>query len=148
MYDDSCTAQYNYKVVWILWVVLIVVATTLPWTNFHFHVDHGKLDRVVWIPFQGARLSKRGIVDIADNIFLFIPFSYLYLRSLASHHFRGLVTILLASVLLSVTIEGVQLFNTSRFTSMTDVVTNIIGAFLGAGFFLLWRRKRAHILSP
>ena len=138
----------NYRVAWVLWVTLIVVATTLPWTNFHFHVDHGKLDRVVWIPFQGARLSKRGIVDIADNIFLFIPFSYLYLRSLASNHLRGLVTILLISVLLSVALEGAQLFNTSRFTSMTDVVTNIIGAVLGAGFFLLWRKKRSPILPP
>jgi len=147
---SSRCAVNKYKLAWVLWVVLIVVVTTLPWSNFHFYVDQGKLHRVVWIPFQGARLSKRGVVDIADNIFLFIPFSYLYLRSLASNHFRGLVTILLASVLLSVAIECAQLFNTSRFTSMTDVATNIIGAFLGAGFFLLWRRKRSHIppLSP
>ena len=141
-------AVNNYKVVWVLWVVLIVVATTLPWSNFHFYVDQGKLHRVVWIPFQGTRWTKRGVVDIVDNIFLFIPFSYLYLRSLAANHFRGLVTILLASALLSVAIEGAQLFNTSRFTSMTDVITDIIGAFLGAGFFLLWRRKRSHILPP
>jgi len=79
---------------------------------------------------------------------MFIPFSYLYLRSLASNHFRGLVTILLASALLSVAIEGAQLFNTSRYTSMIDVVTNIIGAFLGAGFFFLWRRKRSHVRPP
>ncbi len=137
-------AVNNYKLAWFLWVALIIVATTLPWSNFHFYVDQGKLHRVVWIPFQGARWSKRGIVDIADNIFMFIPFSYLYLRSLASNHFRGLVTILVASVLFSVAIEGAQLFNTSRVTSMTDVVTNIIGAFLGAGFFLLWRQKRLH----
>ena len=141
-------AVNNYKIAWVLWVVLIIVATTLPWSNFHFYVDQGKLHRVVWIPFQGSRWSKRGLVDIADNIFMFIPFSYLYLRSLPSNHFRGLVTILVASVLFSVAIECAQLFNTSRFTSMTDVATDIIGAFLGAGFFLLWRRKRSHIRPP
>ena len=139
-------AVNNYKVAWVLWVVLIVVATTFPWSNFHSYVDPAKLHRVVWVPFQGVRLSTRRVLDIADNIFLFIPFSYLYLRSLASNHFRGLLTILLASVLLSVAIESAQLFNTSRFTSMTDVVTNIIGAVLGAGFFLLWRRKRSDTL--
>ena len=144
----SHRAVNNYKIAWVLWVVLIVVATTLPWSNFHSYVDPAKLHRVVWVPFQGVRLSTRRILDIADNIFLFIPFSYLYLRSLASNHLRGLVTILLTSVLLSVAIEGAQLFNASRFTSMTDVVTNIIGAVLGVGFFLLWRRKRSHILPP
>ena len=140
----SHRAVNNYKIAWVLWVVLIVVATTLPWSNFHSYVDPTKLHGVIWIPFQGVRLSTRRILDIADNIFLFIPFSYLYLRSLASNHLRGLVTILLTSVLLSVAIEGAQLFSASRFTSMTDVVTNIIGAFLGAGFFLLWRRQRLH----
>ncbi len=80
---------------------------------------------------------------------LFIPFSYLYLRShQIPTHLQGLVRILLASALLSGTIECVQLFNTSRVTSMTDVVANITGAFLGAWFFLILREKRSATIRP
>ena len=137
----------NYKIAWVLWTVLIVVATTLPWSDFHSYVDQGRLHRVVWLPFEDARLSKRWVVDLAVNLFLFIPFTYLYLRSQVPNY-RGLISILLASALLSVTIECAQLFNTSRFMSMTDVVTNITGGFLGAWFFLLWRGKRSETMPP
>jgi len=140
----ATSAVNNYKFSWLLWAGLIIVVTTSPWSDFHFYV--GQKHRVVWFPFQDVRLSKRWAVDVVENILLFIPFSYLYLRSQALTQPRRLMRILLGAALLSGTIECVQLFNTSRVTSMTDVIANIIGAFLGAWLYVIWRGKRSETI--
>jgi glycopeptide antibiotics resistance protein len=140
---DTNAVEY-YRFAWLLWAALIIVVTTSPWSDFHFYVREGH--RVVWFPFQDVRLSKRWAIDVMENIFLFIPFSYLYLRSQVRTHPHRLMRILLGAALLSGTIEGAQLFNTSRVTSMTDVVTNTIGALLGAWFYMIWRGKRSEAM--
>jgi glycopeptide antibiotics resistance protein len=131
----------DYKVMWILWTVLIVMVTTVPWSDFHVQFDQRRLNWIAWLPFHGARWSKRWALDIVINLFLFIPFSYLFLRSQVRDGMQGLITVMAATVLLSVAIEYAQVFNTSRVPSMGDVATNIIGACMGVALFLVLRRK-------
>lgn len=131
----------NYKVAWILWTVLIVLVTTVPWNDFHSQFDQRRLNWIAWLPFQGAPWSKRWALDIVVNLFLFIPFSYLYLRSQGRDGMEGLVTIMAATGLFAVTIESAQVFNTSRVPSMGDVATNLIGACMGVVLFIVLRGK-------
>jgi glycopeptide antibiotics resistance protein len=138
----------NYKGAWVLWTVMIIVATTLPWSGFSAHVDQRRLYWMLWLPFYGSEWSKRWAADVVVNILLFIPFSYLYLRSQVLHRTQNIVGIILATALLSGILEWGQVFNTRRFPSMTDVANNVIGALLGVGIFLLWRAKRSPAMPP
>jgi glycopeptide antibiotics resistance protein len=127
---------------------MIIVATTSPWSGFNAHVDHHRLYWMLRLPFYESEWSRRWAADLVVNILLFIPFSYLYLRSQVLHRTQEIVGIILAAALLSGILEWAQVFNTRRYPSMTDVADNVIGALLGVGIFLLWRGKRSPAMPP
>jgi hypothetical protein len=57
---------------WILWLAVIVCATTMPWSNFKGHSHWGL---VRWIPFGDHPLV---LSDIVANVALFLPLGYFY----------------------------------------------------------------------
>ena len=112
-------------------VVTIVVVTLDP---FHFRVP--RHFRLTWWD---------GWFDVAANIALFTVPGFLF--AFARQAVRGpegdaryrrstLRQALLCGIALSATIEFVQLFEPARYSSLTDVATNAIGALLGAALFL------------
>ena len=118
----------RWRILWILWMLVIVLVTTTPWHDFQGHSHWGM---VRWIPFRDASLTLRFFFDLVGNLFLYVPFGYLSLRSCGTVS-RGVVlwTILLAG-LLSVCTELFQVFMHNRIPAITDVFANITGASLG-----------------
>jgi VanZ family protein len=47
----------------------------------------------------------------------------------------------------SVCTEATQLFSQRRFPSLTDVASNVAGAYVGAQWALSWRRRSAVLTS-
>ena len=116
----------------ILWILIVVVATTLPWSGLQGLQGHSHWGNVRWIPFYLESLSLRFILDIVVNLLLFVPFGYLYVRSQVTMSSAIFLRISLLAMLLSVSVELIQVFSHTRLPSMTDICTNVIGATMGA----------------
>jgi len=92
---------------------------------------------VTLLPFQFAMPTRPrvmlsgGLVDVIANVALFVPLGFLYAvaRQDANVSPRR---ILLIGLLASAAIESMQLFEVTRFASVSDVLANGAGAYFGA----------------
>jgi glycopeptide antibiotics resistance protein len=126
-------------------VVLIVAATTMPWSAYY--VGHSHWAQVEWVPF--SRLVRPD--DFLLNILLFMPFGFsVYLWSVAGDsrlassavaaparlgrgaQRRRIAAVVGAAVLLSTSVELFQVYCHGRLPTTTDILSNAIGAFLAA----------------
>jgi hypothetical protein len=88
-------------------------------------------------PFLDVLLWRTGKSDVLINLLLYIPLG----AAMARH---GVLKCGLAGAVVSITIEMIQLFYPDRYTAVSDVVSNTLGAMLGCiainalGF--RWRR--------
>ena len=102
----------------------IIVAATVPWTDF---VGHTHWRKVQWIPFISPPVTA---LDILGNILLYVPFGCGIIRAFPLRiHARHAVAI---GGAISLAIEWSQLYSHSRFPSVQDVVCNTLGAWLGS----------------
>lgn len=111
------------------YVVVVLLATL---THLHFDPDprHAalRLERALHWALRGS-----DVVDAARNVALFAGFGVVWLvTSPADRPWRTTAWITLLGFFLSCAVEFVQLFSESRMSSINDVTTNTIGAFLGA----------------
>lgn len=92
---------------------------------------------VTLLPFQFAWPAQWQMtllldpVDFVANILLFVPLGFLY-RLTRPGKTRFALSVLALGALVSLAIECAQLFETNRNTSIIDVGTNALGAWLGA----------------
>jgi glycopeptide antibiotics resistance protein len=126
-----------YKALFLLWLSLIVMALSWPWANFDasFHWN-----RVVWFPFQE---KETNFLDIGLNILLFIPLGSFGMASRAQSSWRGVLSLTLAGLGLSLCGEIIQGFGVHRFPSTTDIANNLLGAFLGSLSVWLFRHLQS-----
>ncbi len=111
--------RYVLLALWILLVVLVVV----PWGRFQ---DHAHWQRIAWVPFVSQPVRSG---DIVRNIILYLPCGLLLVgrRRCA----RELWRVAVFAFALSVSTELTQVFSHGRFSSATDVTTNVFGALCG-----------------
>jgi fluoride ion exporter CrcB/FEX len=86
-----------------------------------------------------ARVAADAIVNVAA----FVPLGWLLARGIAGLTMSTLVRVLVASGFcagLSLAVETLQFFRTSRFSSLIDVLANTLGAITGAVVAHRWRR--------
>ncbi len=102
----------------------VIVAATVPWTDF---VGHTHWQKVQWVPFRSPPVR---VIDVIVNILLYLPLGYTLLRASAPRA-RVWHAVAVASVL-SLAAEWSQLYSHSRFPSLQDVVCNVFGAWVGA----------------
>ena len=92
---------------------------------------------VTLLPFQFAvptqpRVQLLGpLVDFLANIALFVPLGFLYAVARKEAAIQP-VRVFFVAMLASASIELVQLFEVSRYASVSDVVANAGGAYIGA----------------
>ena len=110
---------------WFWWVVVIWLVC-LPWPGMAPQAD----SQVQLVPFTGAADRPR---DVLANIFLFLPFGYLFA---VSHPHRGYGLLVATAAAISLTAETLQVLSPARYPSATDVVVNTAGALLGG-----WLRR-------
>jgi VanZ family protein len=123
-------------VLWVASAVFILYGTTIP---FHFvpewraaleHLARVRLNPLI-TPETGGRVS---IPDFVSNILLFLPFGCFGVWSLRRPRAIAVrvAVIAMLSVVLSATVETLQLFTIDRITSMADVFANGLGGLTGA----------------
>ena len=81
------------------------------------------------------------VPDYVANIILFIPIGFLF--KLSHKKSKGPFCLLpfAYGAFLGFVIESAQAFIPAHFTQITDVIANAIGAWLGAGLFMLLQRQ-------
>jgi len=124
----------------LLWFSLGVLCLTplFPLNNF---VGHPHWEAIRWIPFQDFSLTPNMLKDIIGNIGWFMIFGYLlhYWRDADSSSLRSITTVVLIAAGVSLSIEFFQVFCHNRTPSMTDVICNTTGGYLGAYFSAQYR---------
>ena len=87
------------------------------------------------------RSPRRAIADVLSNVALFVPLGWGLYRTLRRvHSFRSTTRIIAVAVavgLYSLTMETVQYFLPTRYSSLIDVVADTIGGAVGA-----WMEQR------
>lgn len=129
--------KHNIKLIrifWLLFIVFIIYSTLIP---FNLTANMGSLNsnisKINKIPFFDSDGSRASIPDIVQNIFLFIPFGFFGILSMKyKNKLILIIKITLLASLLSGFVEVIQLFTRDRTTSVTDLLTNSSGAFIGA----------------
>lgn len=117
--------------------LFIVYGTTIPF-RFDFRMDllREGLATLLADPFQLNRPEGFSLPDIVSNLLFFAPFgiilSWILLERARSSWFSVLVATAAFASLLSSGVEFLQLFESSRTTSLLDVAVNTSGAVLGA----------------
>jgi hypothetical protein len=83
--------------------------------------------------------------DLAINVVGFVPFGFFLSASIASARWAGWswVASFLGGALVSLTIEVLQWYLPTRDSSLTDVVTNVVGTMCGTAAyrFLVWAER-------
>ena len=92
---------------------------------------------VTLLPFEFAFPTRPrvmlsgGLFDIVANVGLFVPLGFLYAVARQDQNIRP-GRVFLIALLASSAIESVQLFEVTRFASLSDILANGSGAYLGA----------------
>ena len=122
-------------------LLLLDTAVAARFFRTHPHAT-GTVFKIDWARlFHG---SCRHRVELISNAVVFVPFGFFLSESLSSlkrigvWHQIGYVT--LASFILSLCIECLQLFFRVGFFEVTDLVLNTVGGFIGAGVAMMGRK--------
>lgn len=90
------------------------------------------------------RKSGQGPAERISNIAAFVPFGFFLGEFLASTKrldtWRRIGWVVLAAFCLSLSIEFLQLVLKVGFFEVMDLVLNTVGAFVGAGVSMVWRK--------
>ena len=139
------------------------VGFVLVCTLWPFHLRLGvphlveKLGEIEWEPLYGVASGRdhpghaSPLRDMVQNIVLFAPLGALSVFGRRtepdSAHERAklLGRAVLASFVVSVIVEGLQLFTENRVTQLGDVVFDSLGGLLGAAGLLLVRARARHL---
>lgn len=142
MIDRPWNVPFRH-VLWFLFSIAIILAGVLPFYNF---VGHSHWEAIEWVPFQRFIQSPEQRIDLSvdavANVLLFIPFGYLFPFVRKTGRKPAILRVLGAAVFLSISIELYQVFNHYRSPSMADVLTNSVGAIVGA---TIGRQKKSRI---
>ena len=130
---------------WLTLTAILVIfgATLFP---FDFSVSETASRRVGFFLFWLAPVAKNWVGWLL-NIILFLPFGFgltWWARVRGRRLFSGWISVGVAGVIFSYTVEFLQLFVPGRNSSWDDVVMNTAGAVAG---FLLFERWGAWLLS-
>jgi hypothetical protein len=101
-------------------------------------------EKVVLVPpWRDFRLNRSYISDVAKNLAGFVPLGFFMMafmmNAVSMSRWRAFAATVLAGLVLSVSIELVQVFMPNRNSQLSDVICNTAGAAIGA--FLAPRKR-------
>jgi glycopeptide antibiotics resistance protein len=127
----------------ILFSMFVIYGTTIPFDFSSLSAASEKIHTVSLNPFFTIEGNRVSFSDVIQNILLFIPLGFLggiFVHSIRMNLSTGTIAVVSFGMILSVSVEALQLFAPSRTTSLTDVCTNTSGTFIGALSYLAVRQ--------
>jgi len=122
----------------ILYTIYIAYGTLLPFDfSFSLEMIRDGLGNIEWIERYGRHFYSSKNVDVIANFIFFIPLGLIIynIRFAMGYRRQPFLNILIATVLgliLSTSIEFLQLLIEARRTSYIDMISNSLGCFTGA----------------
>jgi glycopeptide antibiotics resistance protein len=115
------------RTLWLVTVLGIVYGTLIPF-EFHGDMDLARERALAALQADAPWSGRRGLstTDLVQNLLLFVPFGFFARLARV-----GLAPALAGAVLLSTTVECLQLLTLNRTTSWLDIATNGAGAMGG-----------------
>jgi glycopeptide antibiotics resistance protein len=143
-FDPAASPRVRY-VARLAYVGVILLATL---THLHIYapgwVVSYRLHRALHLSLRGA-----DVVDAARNVLLFAGFGAVWLiTSPRSRSWWLVLWITAIGCALSVSVETVQLLSPVRLSSINDVITNTLGALLGAAVLKLMTELLVRVHPP
>lgn len=133
----------------LLYMAFILYGTTIPFDlTTASQVLSDSINSIRWMPFQRAPGVRESIPDIASNFLLFIPLGlFLSYAGFSAKRRRPPWSVFIltwtASAVISAITEAIQILSPSRITSLTDLLTNTMGAIFGTAVsFAFYRLAR------
>ena len=127
-----------------VWLAFVVYGTSLP---FDFDVSSDSIRRgwqqAQWTLFRDSDGTAPSRTDLISNVLLFVPVGVLVYLGLAvpgRWRARAVLAALGTAAAVSAAVELAQLASPSRYTSITDWVTNVAGAAMGAAAGAVYNR--------
>jgi len=133
----------------LLYLAFILYGTTIPFDlTTASSVISDNINSIRWLPFQRAPGVRESLPDIASNLLLFIPLGlFLSYAGFSSKRRRAPWAVFsltwAAAAATSALTEVIQILSPSRITSLTDLLTNTMGAICGTAIsfaFYRWAR--------
>ena len=141
LYDTASITSYGVKILWLLFTLFIFYGALIPF-DFAFNNEQiiSKIRHFHWVPFVDADGSRHSIPDVVQNILFFIPFGFLGVLSFVRNKLFALFLVPFFGFIISLNIEILQLTTRDRNTSITDLVSNTIGATVGGDgcIYTIW----------
>ena len=131
------------RALWLLFALFVLYAGTIP---FNFSATHdvalARLHALPLDPLISPETGRRvSVPDVVQNVLLFLPFGALGVLAAAGR--RGAIArtmgVTALGLGLSLLVESLQLFTSDRVASVSDLVSNTTGAFVGA--VLAWQSR-------
>jgi glycopeptide antibiotics resistance protein len=123
---DQNPARLSYSLL-VYMIVIVFLITLIP---FQFS-----------IPENFAFSTSGNLNDIITNILFFLPIGFLLRLSQKPGSDRVCLLALVLGITVSLSVETCQLFIPGRSSTIVDVVTNGLGAWIGAVIAVLVRKK-------
>ena len=93
-------------------------------------------------------LPPNSFLDFPLNVILFMPLGFglaAFLRYLKVPYKANFVIVVCFGLFLTLLVESLQIFESGRTSSVSDLVANTLGAAAGFVCFRLWRRRKVII---
>lgn len=103
-------------------LALILLATTWPLSRFQ---DHAHWSQVEWVPFTQYQRP----FDLVANVALFVPFGLAFAWKGEAARVRRATAV---AFLITLAVETGQVFTHNRAATVTDLMANTAGAWIGA----------------
>ena len=145
-------SQKGWWTLWLAYALFLLAATQYPF-RYHFNADYFRLrtEHIQSFPkiiIGNHTVSRRNLADYPVNLALFFPFGFFGYRAISdrfSNSGRGrpstgsgtvrlFLLLVLVAFIFSTGIEFLQLFTETRFATVSDVIDNTTGAFVGVLF--------------
>ena len=118
----------------LLYLVVLLVLLFAPLKIVRYHTRFWELsDTYLGLGWTAAR---ERVLDGAINVAMFLPLGFLvhrWRRHGAAPSRRGALETIGVVAVLAITSETVQIFLPTRYASVSDVLTDVAGAAIGAG---------------
>ena len=143
--EDFRSTAVSREQIWRWSIVILVASLLFIFYSVLFPFDFFSNSHVsITEKLHSFSFNLDGIRDFPQNVLLFIPLGFSLsalfgVRGLSRQ--RVLILTLAACFGLSLLIEITQTYSAVRFPTITDVVANVLGAFLGARLFEMWGEK-------
>lgn len=86
------------------------------------------------LPFEPSYI----VLEFVANIALFVPFGML---AMTAFRWMRVWSTTAAGLCTTLLIEGVQMFLPTRYSTVSDLIANTLGALIGALAVVAWRRR-------